>query len=313
MIRALFGKRSAADNAVSVPVNLLFNILFILGVVICVYPFLLVIGVSFSERKDVIEYGYRIIPVTFTAESYKYIFAFGNSIIRAYGVTIFVTLTGTILHLLIVSMFSYPLSRPEFEFRKGFTTFVLIPMFFSGGLVPWYLVNTQLLRIQNTVLALIIPYAFSIYNVMMMRVFIKKNIPDEMIESARIDGSTEFNTYLKIVLPLSKAGLAAVGYMVALSYWNDWWLPLILISDNDKLYNLQYMLYRIINLHNILTQMIRSATPGTLDASQMLKQNIPQESVRMAMAVIATGPILIAYPFFQKNFVKGLVVGSLKG
>ena len=312
MIKALFGKRSVADNAVSVPMNIVFNIIFTAGVAICLYPFLLVISVSLTGKNDLFQYGYRIIPARFTLESYRYIFAMGSNIFRAYGITVFNTVVGTFLHLFLVSMFSYPLSRPEFEFKGFFTKMIIIPMFLSGGLVPWYLVCTQMLRLTDTIWAMIIPMAFSGWNAIIMRIFIKRNIPDEVIESARIDGSSEFRTYIRIVLPMSKAGLAAIGYMVALGFWNDWWLPLILIR-NPELHNLQYMLYKIINMTQMLSQMIRGSTSGSLEAAAKMSANIPGESLRMAMAVIAIGPIAFAFPLFQKQFIKGIVVGSLKG
>jgi len=310
MIKAMFKKRPVADNVVSVPANILFNLIFFVAAACCIYPFLLVISVSFSEMKSLSSGGYQLIPRVFTADAYKYVFAASSNIINAYGVTLVATAMGTFLHLAMVSMFSYPLSRPEFEFRGFYMKFLLIPMLFSGGMVPWYIVCTQFLKLGDTMGALIVPYAFSGWNAVMMNVFIRKNIPTEMIEAARMDGSSEFKTYLRIVLPLSKAGLAAIGYMVAIGYWNDWWLPTIFIRS-QRLHNLQYMLYRIMAMTTVLSNMVR--TGGNLSAAERMSQSIPQESLRMAMVVIAVGPIVFAYPFFQRQFVKGLVVGSLKG
>jgi len=213
-----------------------------------------------------------------------------------------------VLHVLIVSLFAYPLSRPEFRYRKFFMGFILVPMLFSGGLVPWYIVCNQVLNLKNTIWAMIVPSLFSSWNCIVLRTFIKNNIPESLIESVRLDGCTEFKTYVHIILPLSKAGIAVIAFFTALAYWNDWWLALMLITD-EKLYNLQYLLYNIM----ARIQFLQSMAAQNLGIVSMAELRVPQETARMAMCVLTVGPIILAYPFFQRFFVKGITIGSIKG
>jgi putative aldouronate transport system permease protein len=244
----------------------------------------------------------------FSTEGYFFAFNAGSSIVRAYAVTIFNTAVGTVLHIFIVSLFAYPLSRPEFRCRKFFMGFILIPMLFSGGLVPWYVICTQVLNLRNTIWAMILPSLFSSWNAIILRTFIRNNIPESLIESVRLDGCTEFKTYLHIVLPLSKAGLAVIAFFTALGYWNDWWLPLMLVTK-PELYNLQYLLYNIM----ARIQFLQSIAAQNLGIVSMSDLRVPQETARMAMCVLTIGPIILAYPFFQRFFVKGITIGSIKG
>ena len=294
-------------NRVAGWANILLNVFFIFCVVCCVYPLLLVIGVSFTDN-EVLREGYRVIPRKFSTDGYSFVFNSGSSIIRAYGVTIFNTFVGTLLHIIIVSLFAYPLSRPEFKYRKVLMAYILIPMLFSGGLVPWYVICNQVLGLRNTIWAMILPSLFSSWNCIVLRTFIKNNIPESIIESVRLDGCTEFKTYLHIILPLSKAGLAVIAFFTALAYWNDYWLSLMLITD-ERLYSLQYLLYNIMSRITFL-QSLAAQNLGFVSMSEL---NIPQETSRMAMAVMTVGPIILAYPFFQRFFVKGITIGSIKG
>ena len=294
-------------NRISGWANILLHVFFIFCVIACLYPILMVIGISFTDN-DALRDGYRIIPRKFSLEGYSFVFGTSSTIIRAYGVTIFNTAVGTFLHVLIVSLFAYPLSRPEFKYRKFFMGFILFPMLFSGGLVPWYIICNQVLGLQNTIWAMVIPSLFSSWNAIVLRTFIKNNIPESLIESVRLDGCTEFKTYLHIILPLSKAGLAVIAFFTALSYWNDWWLALMLITD-EKLYNLQYLLYNIM----ARIQFLQSIAAQNLGIISMSELQVPQETARMAMCVLTIGPIILAYPFFQRFFVKGITIGSIKG
>jgi putative aldouronate transport system permease protein len=278
-----------------------------LCVVICVYPFLLVIGVSFTDN-DTLREGYRIIPKMFSMDGYSFALNASNAIIKAYGVTLFNTVVGTALHVLVCSLFAFPLSRPECKSRKFMMGFILVPMLFSGGLVPWYVVCTQVLHLKDTIWAMIVPSLFSSWNVIVLRTFIMKNIPESLFESARIEGCTEFQTYLHIVLPLSKAGIAVIAFFTALGFWNDYWLSLMLITDQN-LYNLQYLLYNILARMQFL-QSIAAQALGIVSAADL---RVPQETARMAMCVLTVGPIILAYPFFQRFFVKGITLGSIKG
>lgn len=303
-------KKYKAFNRVSVPANILLNIFFILCVLMCIYPLAMVLGVSLTDNNTLMQSGYNMIPRVFSLEGYAYTLgASGRAILNAYGVTIIVTIVGTLLHLVLTALFAYPLSRPEFKYRNMFMVFIMIPMLFSGGLIPWYVVCTQILHLKDTIYALFVPSLFSTWNVIVLRTFMQSNIPESLVESARLDGSTELQTFWHLILPLSKAGLATIGFMVALGFWNDYWLPLILINK-ESLNNLQYLLYRIMGRIEFLRNIASQSTIAGVDATKIA---MPQESARMAMCVLSVGPLIFAYPFFQRYFVKGLTIGAIKG
>jgi putative aldouronate transport system permease protein len=205
---------------------------------------------------------------------------------------------------MIIALYAYPLSRSGFRYKNVFSFIVFFTMIFGGGLIPWVMVYTHVIPLVNTIWILIIPYLMNGWFVIIMRTFMKTTIPEEVLESARIDGAGEFRTFFVIVLPLCKAGLATIGLFVMLNYWNDWYLPLIFISKTS-LYNIQYVLYQIMSSIQFL---ISAAGNG----SYAIK-NIPSETARMAIAVLAIGPIIFAYPFFQQYFIKGLTIGAVKG
>jgi putative aldouronate transport system permease protein len=298
-------------NRISRPVNILLNLFFMTTVVFCIYPLLLVLSVSLSDEKSLVMQGYSIIPARFSLLAYQYVFNMAESVLGAYGITILVTVAGTCLSVLITCLYAYPISRREFAYRRGFTFFLFLTMIFSGGMVPWYIVCVQFLHINNSILGLILPYLISGFNVIVMRTFYVTTIPDSLIESAKIDGYGEFRIFFRIVLPLSLPGLATIALFVSIGYWNDWWLPLMLVTD-DKLYNIQFLLYRVINQLTYLKSMAGSSSSaaimGVVDMSK-----IPGESVRMALCIISIGPIILAYPFFQRFFIKGLTIGAIKG
>lgn len=284
--------------------NILFNLLFIAIAIACIYPLLLVLGVSFSSEKSIYEFGYQAIPHQFSLDAYNYLFKTPKAILDAYGITVFVTIVGTVLSTLVISLYAYAISRKEFAFRKFFAFLILITMLFNGGMVPWYIVCVKFLHIQDSVLALILPYLINGWYIIIMRTFFKTTIPDSVVESAKIDGAGEFRTFFTIVIPLALPGLATIALFTTLAYWNDWWLPLMLISK-PSLYNLQYLIYVILNNIQFLQTMV--------ERGNILLVDIPSESSRMAMCIITIGPILIAYPFFQRFFIKGLTIGALKG
>ena len=252
------------------------------------------------------QFGYRMIPKQLSFSAYEYILQNSGEIMNAYGVTILTTVIGTALSVAVIAMYAYPISRKDFRYKKSFTFFVFFTMIFNGGMVPWYIVCTNILHIGDTLSALILPYIISAWYVIVMRTFFATTIPDAIIESARIDGAGDFRTFCIIVMPLSLPGLATIALFSTLRYWNDWWLPLMLIN-NPALSNLQYYLYRIIMNIQVLAE---NAAAGISQAEMI---NLPQESARMAMCIIAIGPIILAYPFFQKYFIKGLTIGSVKG
>lgn len=294
-------------NAISGTTNIFIHIFFIVVSVVCIYPLLLVLGVSLTDEKALLSSGYRVIPQVFSFYSYEYVFKSAGAIVHSYGLTIMVTVVGTVLGTLVTVLYAYPLSRKEFQYRNFFSFFIFFTMIFNGGLVPWYIVCVKLLHINDTVWALILPYLVNVFFVIVMRTFFTTTIPNEIIESAKLDGLGEFKTLFLIVLPLSLPGLATIGLFMTLLYWNDWWLPLILVN-HENLYNLQFIMYKIMSNITYLDQI-----SSTISGAAQAKQRIPSEGARMAMSIISIGPIILAYPFFQKYFIQGLTIGAVKG
>ena len=287
--------------------QVILNIIFILLTIAAVGPFILLISSSLTSEAALAKFGYGFWPNDLSFNAYTYLFKSGMKIIRGYGITILVTVIGTLCSVLMTTLFAYPLSRKELPFRYGFSFFVFFTMLFNGGLVPTYMMWTQTFHIKNTLLALILPgLLMNAFYVIMMRSFFTANIPDALVEAARIDGAGEYKILWKIVLPLSKPMMATISLMVGLGYWNDWMNSLYYISD-EKLYSIQAILNTIITNIQFLTSG-QSAAASTVDVSKL-----PSVSIRMAIAVIGVLPILCIYPFFQKYFVKGIVVGGVKG
>jgi putative aldouronate transport system permease protein len=230
-----------------------------------------------------------------------------GTIVRSYGVTIFVTFIGTVVSLLLTATMAYPLSRSVLPFRKGLSFFVFFTILFNGGLVPWYLVFTQLFHLKDSIWALIVPgLLMNGFNVLIMRTFFSTSIPPALIESAYIDGAGELRIFAQFIVPLSKPVFATIGLFNTLAYWNDWFNSLVFMS-NAKFYSLQYLLNIILLNIQFLSQNSQN------NQASALMEALPQETVRMAMAIIGLGPIILAYPFFQKYFIKGLTIGAVKG
>lgn len=283
------------------------NIIFILLTISAIAPFLLLLSSSLTDEGTLVREGYRFIPKNFSLTSYEYLFQSGGKIFKGYGVTLLVTLIGTVASVLMTLLFAYPLSRKELPFRFGFSFFVFFTMLFNGGLVPTYMMWTQTFHIKNTLLALIVPgLLMNGFYVIMMRSFFTSSIPDAIIEAARIDGCGEYGTLFKIVLPLSKPMIATISLMIGLGYWNDWTNSLYYITD-EKLYSIQAILNTMISNIQFLTSG-QSTVASNVDISKL-----PSVGIRMAIAVIGVLPIMVIYPFFQKYFVKGIVVGGVKG
>jgi putative aldouronate transport system permease protein len=282
-------------------------ILFFVGLFsfFCLYPFLLVISGSFTSRAAAVTHGFTLIPREFTMEAYRILFSNSKAIIDAYRVTLIVTTCGTILALLINSMMAFVLSRPSLYGKKFLNIYVLITMLFSGGMVPWYIICTRYLHLQDSYLALILPMVVSAWNIFLIRNYFK-SIPDALYESAKIDGARDFTIYRRIYLPLGKPVLATVLLFSALGYCNDWWLGLMLIN-RQEMQPLQMLLRAIIANIQFLQSM--DASPEM----QRMMANIPGDGVRMALVIITTGPIILLYPFVQRYFVKGIMLGSVKG
>ena len=271
---------------------------------LCLYPFLLVISGSFTSKSEATLYGYSLIPRSFTTAAYETLFANMRSIINGYKVTVFVTVVGTALSLLVNSMMGFVLSRKQLVFRRLMNFFVLFTMLFNGGMVSWYIICTKL-GMRDTIWALILPMAVGAWYIFLFRNYFN-SIPDALYESAKIDGAGDMRIFFQIYIRLATPVLATVTLFTALGYWNDWWLGLMLI-EKDTLQPLQMLLRMIIS--NIQFLQTMESSPQV----QKLMASIPSESVRMALVIITTGPILLLYPFIQRYFVKGIMVGAVKG
>jgi ABC-type sugar transport system, permease component len=293
---------SKAANAVA---NLLIGIL----ALTCVLPMILVVIVSLTSAKALSANGFSFFPAEWSAKAYEYVFGSGGMLLRAYGVSIAITLIGTAISLLVMGLYAYAIHRTDFRGRKFFSFFCFFTMLFNGGMVPTYMVVANVLGLKNTIWALILPLVANAWYVLILRTFYSQSIHPSLIESAKIDGAGEFSIYFKIVLPQALPGLATVALFTVIAYWNDWFQALLYI-DNDSMRPLQSMLMRIQDDLQFMANNIASLQGSV--AMEILR-DMPQESVRMAMVVLAAGPILLAYPFFQRFFVKGLTVGSIKG
>lgn len=283
---------------------------FILGLytLFCLLPMLLVVVTAFSDDKTIASNGYSFFPEKWSLEGFRYIFKYGRQVFTSYGVTIFITIVGTFLGLLIMSMFAFALSRKDFILRKFLSMYILIPMLFPVGQLANYLVFTGTYNLKDSLLLLILPLSISTMNIIILRTYIQTSIPEELMDSARIDGAGEYRTFFQIVVPLMKPVLASVGFMMATAYWNDWQNALLYIESASK-NPLQLLLVRIQkNIEFLLNN--KNITGAAMAAIQ---KGIPEYSATMATVLIVIGPIMIAYPFFQKYFIKGLTVGSVKG
>ncbi|WP_420800451.1 carbohydrate ABC transporter permease [Paenibacillus piscarius] len=272
--------------------------------VFCVFPFILVISSSLSEESAIIEKGFQIFPTAFSTEAYSLLFKYPTEMLKAYGITISVTAIGTLVGLFLTSMTAYVLSRRDFKWRSSFSFFFFFTTLFSGGLVPWYLMIVNYLHLKDTLLVLILPMLMNVFYIIVMKSFMS-SIPDAITESAKIDGAGDFRIFMQLIVPLSKPALATIGLFIALAYWNDWYNALLFISKSD-LMPLQYYLYKMLgNMDGMRKAMMASGA--------VVNSNLPTESLKMAMTIVATGPILLAYPFIQKYFVTGLTIGAVKG
>jgi putative aldouronate transport system permease protein len=269
---------------------------------IALLPFVILAVNSFSSERAIITQGYSLVPRSFSLDAYRLIFENPERILRSYGVTVLVTGVGTFISLLCSSMAAYVLSRKELHARGGLAFFLYFTQLFNGGLVPYYLLVQRDLKLGNSLLVLLLVPMFNVMNVLILRNFIQNAIPEALIEAAKIDGLGHSGIFFRIVLPLSKPALASIGLFTALAYWNDWWTPMMFVQD-EKLYPLQYTLYRLISSVNFSAQMVNNVP----------NMHLPKETLKLAMTVIATGPIVLLYPFVQRYFVKGITLGAVKG
>ncbi len=300
------GEGDLAINRISKGTDRVLNLIFLIWTLACVLPLILVVIVSFSSEQSIFQNGYSFFPSEWSLDAYRFFFRLGDQLVRSYGITIFVTVAGTLFSLAITAMFAYVLSRADYAYNRLFTLLMLFTMLFNGGIVATYMVNTQLLGLGDSLGALIFPMSLNAFYVIVLRTFYK-SIPLEIIEAARIDGAGEFKTFFRIVMPLSKPGLATIGMFTTIAYWNDWFLGMLYIIDQKK-YPVQTLLW---SMQNSL-EFMKQSSANALEYAEMAA-NAPTDSGRMALTVLVVLPILLAYPFFQKYFVKGLTVGGVKG
>jgi len=270
--------------------------------ILCIIPFWLLVAGSITRESDILVNGYQLFPKEISIEAYKLIFT-GNRVLKSYIISIKVTLLGTLISILVTSMLAYTVAVKGVKYANHIAFFVFFTMLFSGGVVPWYILTTQYLKLCNSIWGLILPYTVNAWYMFLMRNFFR-GIPDSIIESAKIDGANDIFILFRIILPLSLPALATIGLFYSLQYWNDWWLSLMLI-EKDSMYPLQFLLRALVsNLMNVAT---------SLNPNMRVLETPPAYSVRMATVVVTIGPIVFVYPFVQKYFVKGLTVGAVKG
>lgn len=283
----------------------LMDIVFILISAVCVVPLLLIVSAAFTDEQALFRNGYQFWPSEFSLEAFKFVFQSPKQIFTAYGVTIFVTVFGTVVSLLFTSMLAYVATRKDCRASRPISFLIFFALLFNGGMVPTYIMITKYFHLKDTIWSMILPYIIMPWHVFLMKGFFS-DIPTSLIEAAKIDGASEVRTFFKVILPISKPALATVGLFIAFTYWNDWWLSMLYV-ENPNLTSLQYYLYRIMNNIQFLSSSLQS---GNININIA---NLPSETARMALCLVAAGPMLVSFPFFQKYFVKGLTVGAVKG
>ena len=273
--------------------------------VFCLLPFWSILSSSLSTEISVIRHGVSLFPREFSASAYQFIFKSPWKIIRSYGVTAMVTAAGSLLGLLCISMTAYVLYRKDFKYRNVFAFGFYFTQLFSGGLIPFYILVVQYLQLKDSYLALILPPLMNAWYIILFRNFLN-SVPDSLVESAKIDGAGDFRVYSQIILPLSTPGLATVGLFLALGFWNDWYHALLFINTRDK-FPLQFLLFEILRSAEYVARIL-SQTGNVMSSGTM-----PTETVKMATAMVVTGPIILLYPIIQKYYVKGITIGAVKG
>jgi len=272
---------------------------------LCLIPFVMVVSASLSSEDAIRNNGFSILPQEFTMAAYNTVFKEPMVVIRAYGVTIILTIAGTLIGLFIQTMTAYVLSRKEFEWRNKFSFFFYFTTLFNGGLVPYYIMMTRILGLKDNYLALLLPLLFSVYNLLIMKSYIM-GVPDSLID----DGCGEFGTMIKVVMPMIKPAMATVGLFIALAYWNDWYNAMLYVNK-ETMHPLQYFLYKQVNNIEAYKRILESLGGGSSGAVSAM--SMPTQSLKMALTVVVTGPIILLYPSVQKYFVQGITIGAVKG
>jgi len=290
------------------PSSIIFNIisyaLLAIGSIVCVVPFIMILSGSFTDDHTIITKGYSLLPRDVTLSAYKTIFKAPQDILQAYKMTIFYTAVGTFIGLMMITLTAYVISRKEFKYRNTISFLIYFTSIFGGGTIPWYLMYANVLGLKGSPVAIWFPALMSPFLVILMRTFIVGSVPDAITESAKIDGAGHVTIFLRIVMPVLGPGLATIGLFLALGYWNDWYRSSMFSTDSST-WELQFYLYDLLNASTAIKQMSQNSGMATAD--------LPTQSVKLAMAVVATGPVLAFYPFVQKYFVSGITVGAVKG
>lgn len=271
----------------------------------CIVPIIYILSASFTDEIALANNGYQLFPSEFSLEAFSFVLKSPKQILNAYGVSIFVTIAGGGVSLLLTAMLGYVMSRKDFKGSRLISFLVVFTLLFNAGMVPAYITISRYYHLKDTIFALILPYIIVPWHVMLMRGFLN-DTPMSLIEAAKLDGANEIGIFFKIIMPISKPALATVGLFGAFMYWNDWWMAMLYIDD-QKLVSLQYYLYRIMSNIQFLTTSMQAGNMG-IDVSKL-----PNETARMALCVLAVAPMLFVFPFFQKHFVKGLTAGAVKG
>lgn len=279
-------------------------VLLTLGAVICVLPFLLIVSGSLTEDAVIMKEGYSILPKNFTFAAYETIFKVPGEILQAYKMTIFYTAVGTGIGLFMITLTAYVISRKEFKYRNQISFLIYFTTIFGGGMIPWYLMYANVLNLKGSTFPIWFPGLMSPFLIILMRTFISDSVPDAITESAKLDGAGQFTIFSRIVLPVLGPGIATVGLFLALGYWNDWYRSSMFSTGQDT-WELQFYLYNMLNASSSIKQMAQNANISVAD--------MPTQSVKLAMAVVVTGPVLLFYPFVQRYFVSGITVGAVKG
>lgn len=298
----------AKFNRVSKPMNILFSVVFIFAALCCVIPLIFVVIISFTHKDSIARNGYTFFPDQWSLQAYSTLWDSRESIVRAFGISVLITVVGTVLGLFLNASMGYVLSRSSFKFKGLYTIIVFIPMIFNGGMVSSFLIMTQLLHLRDNLLALILPLAVSSFNIIIMRTFFTTTVPDSLVESGKIDGASQLRIFFQIVLPISLPAMATIGLFLSFAYWNDWWQALMYLNNQD-LYPLQYVL---ISIERSIDFVTKNAAYMGMSAVE-ISAKLPQDGVKMALVVIAVLPIACSYPFFQRYFVSGLTIGAVKG
>ena len=294
-------------NTISRKAETLFHLILGAFSLACILPFLFVIIISFSSEDSIRRIGYSFLPAAWSLDAYRQVFALGDALWRSYFNSFFITIVGTVVSVTMCVLYAYPLFRKDYKYRGFFSFLSFFTMIFGGGLIPTYIVCKNLLGMSNNYYALIVPMLVSPFNIIIMRTFFQTSVPFELIEAATIDGSGEYSTLGRVILPIVKPGIATVALLTALGYWNEWFLCLLYVTKRD-LYPLQYLLMEMQRNAEFLAR--NSSMIGAAGADSI--RALPSQTMRMAVVVFIVLPIACAYPFFQRYVVAGLTIGSVK-